>query len=39
MTVKDKKKNIIGLLLKYVVPLVISVGLCYLLLQVWISKR
>ena len=31
MTVKDKKKNIIGLLLKYVVPLVISVGLCYLL--------
>ncbi len=31
MTAKDKKKNIIGSLLKYVVPLVISVGLCYLL--------
>jgi len=31
MTEKDKKKKILGGLLKYGVPLVISVGLCYLL--------
>lgn len=31
MTAKDKRKKILGGLLKYGVPLVISVGLCYLL--------